>query len=74
METLNNKNESNSDLSKMELDYLQHICRKGFGGYSSHIPELDSLVDKGLLTVKHANMFNEDVYYPSELAKKVMSL
>lgn len=44
METLNNKNESNSDLSQKEVDCLIPIIQQGYGRYTLHIPELDSLV------------------------------
>lgn len=52
-------------LSVLQLSYLEHICRKGFGGYPKPIKDLDKMVDMGLLTFKIGGPFDEIIYRPT---------
>jgi len=64
METENKEKISMSDLSTTEIAYLASILQFGAGHYKHHIPEIDSLVKKGLLIKGE-----ENEYFASDLAK-----
>lgn len=53
-------------LSKNQIGDLDHICKKGFGGYSEPNKELDEMVKYGLLTSCIGSPFGETVYRPTD--------
>jgi len=57
-------NQMDIKLSKMQFIHLEHICKKGWGGYSNPSDELDEMVENGLLT-KSAGPFGDVVYRPT---------
>lgn len=75
METSNNKNIKISDLSQKEVDCLIPIIQQGHGRYTLHIPELDSLVEKGLIYKSpDTNIANEELYNLTPLTKKIIKI
>ncbi len=51
-------------LSKMQIIYLENICKKGWGGYSEPSDDLEEMVKNGLLT-REAGPFGDIVYRPT---------
>lgn len=60
-------------LSKKQIAYLQHICKKGFGAYSQEVPELDEMVASGLLEKNPIGPFGEIGYRPTEKGRDFVS-
>lgn len=59
-------------LSKMQLIELEHICKKGWGGYRDSSTELDEMVENGLLT-KSDGPFGDVVYRPTDKGYKFIN-
>lgn len=51
-------------LSKTQIATLEHICKKGWGGFSRPSDELEEMVSYGLLTSK-PGPFGDVVYCPT---------
>ena len=54
----------NIKLDKIQINSLQHICKKGWGGYSQPSYSLDEMVAAGLLT-REPGPFGDVVYRPT---------
>lgn len=57
-------------LSEIQIAYLQHICKKGFGAYSQEVLELDEMVASGLLDKSPIGPFGEIGYRPTEKGRQ----
>lgn len=53
----------------MQIVHLEHICKKGWGGYSKPNDELDEMVNNGLLT-REKGPFGDVVYRPTDKGYK----
>lgn len=49
----------------MQIIHLGNICKKGWGGYSEPVEELEEMVENGLLT-KEAGPFGDVIYRPTD--------
>lgn len=59
-------------LSKIQIADLDHICKKGWGGYSQPREELDEMVSSGLLTI-NKGPFGDVVYRPTEDGRRFIN-
>lgn len=59
-------------LSKMQLVHLEHICRKGWGGYREPDTQLDKMVSDGLLT-REPGPFGDVVYRPTAKGRECIN-
>ncbi|MEG1693464.1 MAG: hypothetical protein RR312_08750 [Bacteroidales bacterium] len=62
----------NIKLDKMQIISLQHICKKGWGGYSKPSESLDTMVENGLLT-REVGPFEDVVYRPTSAGRNYIN-
>lgn len=60
-------------LTKIQIIHLEHICKKGWGGYSEPNAFLDEMVVNGLLTRK-PGPFGDVVYRPTKKGNEYIDL
>jgi len=75
MKISNNDNTKIPDLSQDEINCLTPIIQKEHGRYTHHVPELDSLVEKGLICKsQNTNIASEELYNLTPLTKKIIKI
>ena len=60
-------------LTKIQIIHLEHICKKGWGGYSEPNAFLDEMVVNGLLT-REPGPFGDVVYRPTKKGNEYIDL
>ena len=59
-------------LTKIQIIHLEHICKKGWGGYSKPSDDLEEMVKNGLLE-KTAGPFGDVVYRPTDAGRSYIN-